>query len=168
MWIQFIDRMIPKTLLEESQDRGMARTLVCAVLCLLAGCVVLPLIASVINEAEAVEWACRSIDFAFSFGVEVCSVIPVRSGNGALDRMALDGYFGEPSIYSLEQVLDYGLGLKKGLVFADLWDLERFSTCKTCFGSRKERLMQANLTQKPVKPLSCNCGVSLIRNKSKK
>ena len=46
MWIQFIDRMIPKTLLEESQDRGMARTLVCAVLCLLAGCVVLPLIAS--------------------------------------------------------------------------------------------------------------------------
>jgi len=117
-----------------------------------------------LNEAEAVEWACRSIDFAFSCGVEVCSVIPVRSGNGALDRLALEGYFGEPSIYSLEQVLDYGLGLKKGLVLADLWDLERFSTCEHCFGSRKERLTQVNLTQKPVKPLSCNCGVSLIKN----
>lgn len=110
-----------------------------------------------LNEAEAVDWACRSIDFAFSCGVEVCSVIPVRSGNGALDHLALEGYFGEPSIYSLEQVLDYGIGLKKGLVFADLWDLERFSTCEHCFGSRKERLTEVNLTQKHVKPVTCNC-----------
>ena len=110
-----------------------------------------------LNEAEGVEWACRSIDFAFSCDVEVCSVIPVRSGNGALDQLAGDGYFSEPSIHSLEQVVEYGLGLKQGLVFADLWDLERFSTCNHCFASRKERLNQMNLTQKQVQPLTCNC-----------
>jgi hypothetical protein len=110
-----------------------------------------------LSEAEGVEWACRSIDFAFGCGVDVCSVIPVRSGNGALDRLTLDGYFQEPSIHSLERVIEYGTGLQKGLVFADLWDLERFSRCDNCFAFRKERLNQINLTQEPVKFVECFC-----------
>jgi hypothetical protein len=69
----------------------------------------------------------------------------------------VDGYFEEPSIRSLEQVLDYGVGLKRGLVFADLWDLERFSGCRQCYGKRKARLEQINLTQEAMKPVSCNC-----------
>lgn len=108
-------------------------------------------------EAEALEWACRSIDFAFACGVDVCTVIPVRSGNGALDHLAAEGYFNEPSMRILEQALDYGIGLKKGLVFADLWDLERFSDCKHCFEARKERLQGVNLKQEFVKPVSCSC-----------
>jgi radical SAM enzyme (TIGR01210 family) len=110
-----------------------------------------------LTEAEGLEWACRSIDFAFACGVDVCSVIPVRSGNGALDRLASDGYFEEPSIRSLELVLEYGIALGKGLVFADLWDLERFSTCEHCFVPRKERLSQMNLSQVQVKPVNCSC-----------
>jgi len=110
-----------------------------------------------LSEAEGVEWACRSIDFAFSCGVDVCSVIPVRSGNGALDKLALEGHFQEPSIPSLERVADYGIGLQKGLVFADLWDLDRFSACKRCFEPRKERLKQMNLTQAYLKPVECDC-----------
>jgi len=110
-----------------------------------------------LDEAEGLEWACRSIDFAFACGVDVCSVIPVRSGNGALDKLALDGYFQQPSIHSLERVLEYGIRLQKGLVFADLWDLDRFSTCEPCFEPRKERLKQMNLTQEYVKPVECSC-----------
>jgi radical SAM enzyme (TIGR01210 family) len=110
-----------------------------------------------LSEVEGVEWACRSIDFAFNSGVDICSVIPVRSGNGALDHLAVEGYFEEPSIQSLEQVLDYGIGLKRGLVFADLWDLENFSGCNRCYGPRKARLDRVNLTQQTVKPVSCNC-----------
>lgn len=110
-----------------------------------------------LSEAEGLEWACRSIDFAFACGVEICSVIPVRAGNGALDMLADEHYFTEPSIRSLELVMEYGLDLKKGLVFADLWDLERFSTCKQCFTSRKERLNRMNLTQERVKPVNCSC-----------
>jgi radical SAM enzyme (TIGR01210 family) len=110
-----------------------------------------------ISEAEGIEWACRSIDFAFGCGVDVCSIIPVRPGNGALDKLALEGYFRQATIRSLEQVLDYGIGLGKGLVFADLWDLERFSTCRHCFRSRKERLDRMNLTQLQTEPVSCSC-----------
>ncbi len=110
-----------------------------------------------LSEEEGVEWACRSIDFAFSCGVDICSVIPVRSGNGALDQLAAEGLFQEPSIKSLERVLAYGIALNKGLVFADLWNLEHFSTCERCFGSRKERLQQMNLSQEIGIPLSCSC-----------
>lgn len=110
-----------------------------------------------LSEAEGLEWACRSIDFAFACGVDVCSVIPVRSGNGALDSLASEGFFGEPSIQSLERVLEYGIKLKKGIVLADLWDLERFSTCNLCFESRRERLNQMNLTQDHKMQVECSC-----------
>ena len=110
-----------------------------------------------LSEAEGVEWACRSIDFAFSCGVDICSVIPVRAGNGALDSLALEGYFQEPAIHSLERVIEYGIGLQKGLVFADLWDLERFSRCDSCFAPRKKRLNQINLTQEHMEPVECSC-----------
>ncbi len=109
------------------------------------------------TEEEGVEWACRSIDYAFNCGVEVCSVIPVRGGNGALDILKEEGCFSEPALESLEQVLDYGIGLKTGMVFADLWELERFSGCKHCFETRKERLNQINLTQEHMKPVECSC-----------
>jgi radical SAM enzyme (TIGR01210 family) len=110
-----------------------------------------------LSEEEGVEWACRSIDFAFACGVEVCSVIPVRAGNGALDQLSSQGYFEEPSIGSLERVVAYGIGLQKGLVFGDLWDLERFSACDRCFDARKERLLQMNLQQLVPAGVTCSC-----------
>jgi len=110
-----------------------------------------------LTEEEGVEWACRSIDFAFQAGAEVCSMIPVRGGNGALEVLAAGGYFHEPSLSSLEQVLDYGVSLQKGNVFADLWDLERFSQCPECFQERKERLEKTNLNQQIQAPVSCEC-----------
>lgn len=110
-----------------------------------------------LSEEEGVEWACRSIDFAFSCGVEVCSVIPVRSGNGALDRLADQGFFQQPSIDSLERVVTYGIGLQRGLVFADMWDLERFSSCGLCFDARKVGLQRMNLNQEIPPRIQCSC-----------
>lgn len=110
-----------------------------------------------LSEEEGVEWACRSIDYAFDCGVDVCSVIPVRAGNGALEHLAEEGFFHEPSISSLEQVVAYGIALKKGLVFADLWDLERFSACENCFGLRKDRLEKMNLEQQIPATVDCTC-----------
>lgn len=110
-----------------------------------------------LSEEEGVEWACRSIDYAFACGVDVCSVIPVRSGNGALDQLETEGYFRQPSIHSLEKVVEYGTGLKKGLVFADLWDLEVFTRCENCFASRRDRLVQMNLDQEIPPGINCAC-----------
>lgn len=110
-----------------------------------------------LSESEGVYWARKSIDFAFRTGVSTCIVIPVRSGNGALDVLAEQHFFSQPSIRSLERVIEHGIGLKMGPVFADLWDIERFSSCDRCLEMRKERLMRMNLEQRYHPPVECCC-----------
>ena len=110
-----------------------------------------------LSEHKSVYWAKRSIDYAFECGVNCCCVIPTRTGNGALDRLKDRGLFSEPSIYSLEEVLEYGINLKTGRVFADIWDLERFSSCNKCVKQRKHRLNQMNLTQEILPEIDCTC-----------
>jgi len=106
---------------------------------------------------EGTEWTKRSIDFAFESGVECCILIPLRAGNGAMDKLIQQGEFELPTVASLESVLEYGIGLKKGRVFADLWDLEIFFDCDLCFEDRKKRLDDMNRTQEISSPISCNC-----------
>jgi radical SAM enzyme (TIGR01210 family) len=110
-----------------------------------------------LTESEGVYWAKRSIDFAFDLGVECCTVIPVRVGNGAMERLMENGDFSLPTIYSLETVLEYGIGMKSGRVFADVWDLDLFSNCKKCSKRRMDRLTTMNLYQKIIDRVICSC-----------
>ena len=110
-----------------------------------------------ISLEEGTNWTCKSIDFAFDSGVECCILIPLRAGNGAMDFLQQKGEFQLPTIASLESALEYGIRLKKGRVFADLWDLEIFSDCEQCFEDREDRIQQMNLTQEPQKAIHCNC-----------
>jgi radical SAM enzyme (TIGR01210 family) len=100
-----------------------------------------------LDEAEALEWAKRSIDFAFDCGATVASLIPTRFGNGALEALAEQGEFSPPKLATLEEAAAYGVSLRRGRVFADLWDLEKFSSCPACFAARRERLERVNFTQ---------------------
>ncbi len=109
------------------------------------------------EEQEGVEWAKRSIDFAFDCSVSCCVVIPTRSGNGALDQLEKNGYFSKPSVQSLEEVLAYGIDINRGRVFADLWDLGYFSECDQCLDERRERMSRMNLYQELQSPVLCSC-----------
>jgi len=110
-----------------------------------------------LSESEGVFWANKSIDYAFQVGVQCCTVIPVRTGNGAMDLLMKRGDFSLPMLSSLEKVLEYGIGLSSGRVFADVWDLELFSDCEKCFDERRRRLKAMNLSQKKVDRTACNC-----------
>ena len=55
-----------------------------------------------LSEAEGIEWAIKSVAFAFDVGVNCCAVIPTRSGNGVLNQWQADGWFSEPRLASLE------------------------------------------------------------------
>ena len=110
-----------------------------------------------LSESEGVYWAKRSIDFAFDVGVESCVVIPVRAGNGAMDLLMENGDFSLPNIHSLETVLEYGIELHAGRVFADVWDLGLFSSCKICFDQRVSRLTAMNLSQSLADRVKCLC-----------
>lgn len=114
-----------------------------------------------LSESEGVYWAKRSIDFAFDVGVESCVVIPVRAGNGAMDLLMENGDFSLPNIHSLETVLEYGIELHAGRVFADVWDLGLFSSCKICFDQRVSRLTAMNLSQSLTDRVKCKCNVTI-------
>ena len=111
------------------------------------------------SEAAGVEWAMRTIDYAFSIGVECCAVVPTRVGNGAMESLRDQGLFESPSLASIEAVLDYGVGLKRGRVFMDLWDIEHFFDCTQCGPARAERIGQINRTQSAPPRVSCECGM---------
>ncbi len=110
-----------------------------------------------LSESEGVFWAERSIDFAFSAGVECCVLIPVRAGNGAMDKLFEEGVFKPPDIKSLEKVLEYGIEQQAGRVFADVWDLKLFSKCDKCLDGRIRRLTEMNISQKFLKSIKCTC-----------
>ncbi|MFH0759727.1 MAG: radical SAM protein, partial [Bacteroidota bacterium] len=93
-----------------------------------------------LNEQEGIYWAIETMKFAFDSGAGCCTIIPARSGNGAMDRLQSEGRFHPPEIASLESVQEAGIGLGKGLVFADTWDLQMFSCCDRCFEVRKNRI----------------------------
>jgi hypothetical protein len=108
-----------------------------------------------LSEAEGLEWAKRSLDFAFECGAAVCALIPTRAGNGAMEALAASGEWEPPTLATLEAALDYGLSLEAGRVFVDLWDIERFATCPECATARVRRLQQLNLTQTPYPRHDC-------------
>ena len=110
-----------------------------------------------LSENEGVYWAKKSIDYAFECGVECCTVIPVRGGNGAMERLHTMGHFEVPEIESLEMVLEYGIGLQRGRVFADVWDLSLFSNCDFCLEAKTKRLDAMNLTQSIGDRITCTC-----------
>jgi radical SAM enzyme (TIGR01210 family) len=113
------------------------------------------------SEAEGIEWAVKSVEFAFACGVGAVSLIPTRPGNGALEQLMETGEFSPPRLESLERALELGLNLKGGRVFADTWNLEQFSNCSACLESRRQRLHFMNLTQEVPPGIECRiCGAN--------
>lgn len=104
---------------------------------------------------DAVEWAVRSATFAFDHGAGAVSLIPVRAGNGALDTLATAGAFVPPTLATLEAAFDGALALGRGRVFADTWDIQRFSHCAACLDAREARLRQMNLSQRLLPRVHC-------------
>jgi radical SAM enzyme (TIGR01210 family) len=112
-----------------------------------------------LDEQEGVDWAVKSAAFAFSCGAVVVTLIPTRGGNGAMERLRESGEFAPPKLASLERALELALKLRAGRVFADTWDLEKFSDCPVCLPRRRERLQAMNLSQAVFPAIDCPaCG----------
>jgi len=110
-----------------------------------------------LDEAAGVEWALRSLEFAFSLGVGCCSIIPTRAGNGIMEQLRRDGLFAPPTLRSAEGVLETGIDMRRGRVFLDLWDLESLADCPKCGPARIQRLRRMNLSQAVLPAVSCEC-----------
>ena len=113
------------------------------------------------DEAQGLLWAKRSVEFAFDHGVTALSLIPTRAGNGALEALQREGQFSPPRLATLEAAHAWGIDQRRGRVFADLWDLEKFSDCPQCFPARLERLRKMNLEQTVLPTIVCSVCESL-------
>jgi archaeosine synthase beta-subunit len=114
-----------------------------------------------IQPEEAVLWAQRSVDFAFDCGATAVTLIPTRGGNGAMEALAANGQFSAPGLETLETSFSYGLGLKRGRVFVDLWDADKIPSCLACRTPRIARLRRMNLSQTNLAPARCqSCDVA--------
>jgi archaeosine synthase beta-subunit len=112
------------------------------------------------------DWLLRSIDVAFTCGASVVSLVPTRSGNGAMEALAVDGDFRAARLDDIERSVEsaFAAGTHRGRVFLDLWDLERFADCRACLDARRARLHAMNLAQRALPRVACSeCGVDAQR-----
>jgi archaeosine synthase beta-subunit len=105
---------------------------------------------------ESVEWTVRTVEYAVSRGASVVSVIPVRGGNGEMERLQAIGAFTPPTLSQLEQALDACAHVATSVVTADLWDVDRLSGCDSCRANRIERMRRTNVTGIRAAPVECS------------
>jgi radical SAM enzyme (TIGR01210 family) len=108
-----------------------------------------------IDQSQQQDWIAKSVSFAFECGATAVSLVPTRPGNGAMEALGAI----RPTLAVLEAALERGLQHAPGRVFADLWDLDRFSDCRSCFEGRHDRLRRVNLEQRAYPSVICaECG----------
>jgi hypothetical protein len=107
-------------------------------------------------EEEAVEGAMTSLAFAFECGATAATLIPTRGGNGAMEELAAADAFSPPALRTLEAAFEQGISLRKGRVFADLWDTKASPGCQACRERRIARLHAMNLEQRILDPVVCD------------
>jgi radical SAM enzyme (TIGR01210 family) len=105
------------------------------------------------QAAEALPWAERSLDFAMEHGATAATLIPTRAGNGVMEELMVDGRFALPALNTVESAMEYGLGLKAGRVFVDLWGVR--ASCASCQAQRVARLREMNLRQVVLDRITC-------------
>lgn len=108
-----------------------------------------------VPREESVEWTVRTVQYAARLGAAVVAIIPVRGGNGELERLEHEGHFTPPTLPQLESALDACLSQAPAVITADLWDADRFSTCEQCVDDRIARLGRINCTGQPESPVVC-------------
>lgn len=108
-----------------------------------------------VPDSESVAWAVRTVEYAVERGAAAVSIIPVRGGNGEMERLQALGHFIPPTLSQLEDTLDHCLQFTSTVVTADVWDVERLAVCDDCASERIERLRRLNVTGQAEARVGC-------------
>lgn len=116
---------------------------------------------------EAVDSGLQAAKLAASLGARHISMIPLRSGNGVVDRLLHDQSIQLPDASQLEKWLFAAQKLLPDTVITvDLWDWEKMEGhCQECVEVRRERLSRRNIaaysTENRIpQPSSCGCFIT--------
>lgn len=109
---------------------------------------------------EQAQWAAASVRHAVAAGARSVALIPVRGGNGELERLQRLGWFEPPDLALVGESLALGLETVDDLtaVQVDPWDLEHVaSTCGACRASRIQAIREMNRTGEPRRTACDDC-----------
>jgi len=106
---------------------------------------------------ESIEWTVKTAEYAASRGARRIAIIPVRGGNGELERLEALGDFVPPTLAQLEHALEQCRGIKSAVVTADVWDIARLPACENCRPLRAARIQTMNLSPSPEPPAPIPC-----------
>jgi radical SAM enzyme (TIGR01210 family) len=104
---------------------------------------------------ESVEWTVRSVAHAVERDARFVAIIPVRGGNGEMERLRELGQFTPPTLAELEGSLDRSLRYASAVVTADLWDVELLPACEHCRPQRIDRLRRLNVSGRAEPRIAC-------------
>ena len=108
---------------------------------------------------ESVASTVSTVEYAVIRGAAVIWIIPVRGGNGEMERLQASGAFIPPTLRQLESALDHCLQFGSAVVTADLWDVDKLSACSECRPARVERLRRINMGGQSAPAVVCgSCG----------
>lgn len=110
---------------------------------------------------EQARWVAASVRRAALAGARSVALIPVRGGNGELERLQRLGLFQPPDLALVEESLARGLDLvdDSTAVQVDPWDLERVrATCASCRSALLEAILEMNRTGVPRRTACDDCG----------
>ena len=108
-----------------------------------------------VPAGESIAWTVRAVEYAVERGAAMVSIIPVRGGNGEIERLESLGQFTRPTLSQLEDALDGCLQFTDTVVTADLWDASRLIACERCAEQRIERLRRVNATGRAHARIAC-------------
>lgn len=107
---------------------------------------------------EQAKWVAESVRHAVRAGARSVALIPVRGGNGELERLRGLGLFEPPDLALLEECLGEGLRAAEAslAVQVDPWDLDQVAAgCDACRDARVAAIREMNRTGKP-RPAMCD------------
>ncbi len=113
-----------------------------------------------VPAAEQAHWAAASVRHALGAGARSVALIPVRGGNGELERLRRLDWFEPPDLALVEEALARGMeeAGSRAAVQVDPWDLERVqSACRACRASRLEAIREMNRTGVPRRTACDDC-----------
>ena len=127
-----------------------------------------------VDQKESVEWTWRTVDYAMERQVRHVSIIPVRAGNGWIDRLIETAEYQLPTVSMIRELYQsfssnefFSAGVSRigdSMIEFDLWDFENWQGgCPRCRESLVKHIASCNREQR-IFPLDetesrCECSV---------
>ena len=110
-----------------------------------------------IAAEESIDWTVRTAEYAAARGASRIAIIPVRGGNGEIERLQALGAFVPPTLAQLEDARAQCSAITSAAVTADLWDVDRLPACEVCRPQRIARIRAMNLGTGSRLPAPASC-----------